>query len=81
MRTRPREPLRRSVSYNRSLPPKVAVLPEKLCREDKQNRQNKQYFRAKRVINFLGSAMVPKSQMWQTFPTIPLWKAELFTLN
>ena len=34
-----------------------------------------------KMIYFLGSAMVPKSQKWQTFPTMPLWKTQLFTLN
>jgi hypothetical protein len=31
--------------------------------------------------NFLGGTMVPKSQMWQNFPTILLYKPEQFTLN
>jgi hypothetical protein len=32
-------------------------------------------------IDFLGSTMVPKSMMWQSFLTIPLYKTEPFTLN
>jgi hypothetical protein len=31
--------------------------------------------------NFLGSTMVPNSQMRQALLTIALWKAEQFTLN
>jgi len=34
-----------------------------------------------RMIYFLGNAMVPKSQKWQTFLTTSLSKAEQFTIN
>jgi hypothetical protein len=36
---------------------------------------------SKLVNDFLGNAMVPKSQRRQTFPTIFFWKTETFTLN
>jgi hypothetical protein len=34
-----------------------------------------------RIVYFLGSVMVPKSQKWQTFLTTSLCKAEQFTLS
>jgi hypothetical protein len=34
-----------------------------------------------KMISFLGSAMVPKSQKRQTFSTMPLWKTDPFPLN
>src|SRR2546426_12715541 len=33
------------------------------------------------VSSFLGTGMVPKSQVRQTLVTMPAWKAEPFTLN